>query len=110
MYGRRPVLLLVVVGCAVAMPAAEGREQPRFLIFHLDAVSAATYDALLTQGRLPHLASVFADGTRLDALTLFPASTPMIYTRLHTGGSNADPGPVGFGGFDRGADRPIGEA
>jgi hypothetical protein len=109
MRHRRPFLLLVVVWAAVAAPPVLASVPPRFLIFHLDAVSAATFDALLADGRLPHLAGAFSDGARLNALTLFPASTPMIYTRLHTGGSNAEPGPVGFGRFDRAADRPVGE-
>jgi hypothetical protein len=107
---RRPFVVLVVwVVMGAAANAAAGAP-PRFLILHVDAVSASTFDALLAAGRLPHLERAFADGARLKALTLFPASTPMIYTRLHTGGSNADPGPIGFGGYDRVAGRALGEA
>jgi hypothetical protein len=109
MRHRRSFLVLVVLFVAAAASPAVATPPPRFLIFHVDAVSAHVFDALLAAGRLPHLERAFADGERLTALTLFPASTPMIYPRLHTGGCNADPGPIGFGGYDREAGRALGE-
>lgn len=107
---RRPFVVLLVFVVVGAASLAAATEPPRFLILHVDALSASTFDALLAEGRLPHLERAFADGARLTALALFPASTPMIYARLHTGGSNADPGPIGFGGYDRAAGRAVGEA
>jgi hypothetical protein len=84
-------------------------DAPRFLVFHLDAVSACVFEAALAEGRLPNIVRAFEGGTYRHAVTLFPASTPMIYPRLHTGECNASGAAVGFGGFDRARDRPIHE-
>jgi len=92
---------------AILTSGARAEAPPRFLIIHFDAVSTAAFDGALAAGLLPNVERIFADGARLTALTLFPASTPMIYTRLHTGGCNADPGPIGFGGLDHATDRPL---
>ena len=84
-------------------------DAPCFLVFHFDAVSACVFEAALAEGRLPNIVRAFEGGTYRHAVTLFPASTPMIYPRLHTGECNASGAAVGFGGFDRARDRPIHE-
>ncbi len=102
--GTLAVALLVVPG-----RVAQAEAVPRFLVFHLDAVSACVFEAALADGRLPNIVRVFEGGTYRHALTLFPASTPMVYPRLRTGECNAGGVAVGFGGFDRARDRPIHE-
>ena len=96
-----------VAALAIMASSAKATAPPRFLIIHFDAVSTAAFDGALQRGQLPNVDRIFADGARLTALTLFPASTPMIYTRLHSGGCNADPGPIGFGGLDPITDVPL---
>lgn len=103
------IVLACLTVLSLAAPRAMAQPSPRYLILHLDAISTASFDRALESGLMPNVARIFADGARLTAVTLFPASTPMIYPRLHSGGTNADPGPIGFGGFDRAADRPIGD-
>lgn len=102
-------LLACLAALAIMAPGARAAAPPRYLIFHLDAVSTAAFDTALAAGLLPNVERIFADGTRLTALTLFPASTPMIYSRLHDGGCNGDPGPIGFGGLDRFTGCPLTE-
>lgn len=97
--------MLVVAMSGVVCAGAPAR----FLVLHVDAVSAADFERGLEQGRLPNVARAFEGGTYRRALTLFPASTPMIYPRLHSGQCNAEGGAIGFGGFDRSCERPIGE-
>jgi len=100
---------LVLALLAVPWRVASAVDAPRFLVFHLDAVSVCVFEAALAEGRLPNVARAFEGGTYRHALTLFPASTPMIYPRLRTGECNAGGVAVGFGGFDRARDRPVHE-
>ncbi|MDA0700591.1 MAG: alkaline phosphatase family protein [bacterium] len=96
-------IILSLAGAAAASPP------PRYLLLHIDAVAGVDFDAALAAGSLPNVARAFADGSTVRALTLFPASTPVIYPRMHTGCANDGPGAVGFGGFDRACNRPIAE-
>lgn len=105
----RSPLLACLTAFAIAAPCARAGAPPRYLIVHLDAVSTAAFDGALAAGLLPNVERIFADGARLTALTLFPASTPMIYSRLHDGRCNADPGPIGLGGLDRVTGHPVTE-
>ena len=103
-----------LVGCgfwlALLAPSALAAAPPRFLIFHVDGVASVDFDRALAEGRLPNVEQAFAGGARADASSLFFAVTPVIYPRLHSGESNAGPGWLGFGGYDREAGRPISEA
>ena len=103
-------LLGWTLSLALGASLAFATQAPRFLIFHVDAVAASDFDRALADGRLPNVERAFADGMRADAVTLFFASTPVIYPRMHSGASNSVSGRVGFGGFDRAAGRPITEA
>lgn len=102
---RFAVAMLAIATLGVAFADAEAR----FLVFHVDAVPAADFERAFEEGRLPNVTRAFAGGTYRRALTLFPASTPMIYPRLHSGHSNAEGDAIGFGGFDRACERPVGE-
>jgi hypothetical protein len=96
--GRRAIVRLVAVACLSAAAAAE---EPRFLVFHVDAVGSAELDRALREGRLPNLEAAFAGGGRLDAVTLYPQGTEVLYPRLKRGSRTDGPGPVGWGHFDR---------
>ncbi len=105
-----PWLLGCGIWFALLMPSALATAPPRFLIFHVDGVAAVDFDRALAEGRLPNIEQAFAGGARADASSLFFAVTPVIYPRMHSGESNAGPGWLGFGGYDREAGRPISEA
>lgn len=105
-----PRLLAWTLSLALGACLAFATEAPRFLIFHLDGVAASDFDRMLADGRLPSVERAFANGGRSNAVTLYFASTPVIYPRMHSGASNSDRGRIGFGGFDRAADRPITDA
>ncbi len=103
------VLLGCGIVCALAASNVAGNDAPRFLIFHLDAVSAVDFDRAWAEGRLPNLQRAFEDGARANASTLFFAATPVIYPRMRSGESNAGRGSLTFGGYDRESDRTIAE-
>jgi hypothetical protein len=105
-HGWRSIGLILLVGLGSIVGAAAA---PRFLIFHIDAVAAVDFDDALAAGSLPNVERAFADGFTLRALTLFPASTPVIYPRLHSGCANDGPGLIGFGGYDRDAGCEVAE-
>jgi len=105
-HGWRSIVVILLAALGSVVVAASG---PRFLIFHIDAVAAVDFDGALAVGCLPNVERAFADGFSLRALTLFPASTPVIYPRLHTCGANDGPGLIGFGGYDRDAGCKVAE-
>jgi hypothetical protein len=94
---RATFWLAAVIGPSHAV-AAEG---PRFLIFHLDAVASHELDLAIAEGRVPNLEAAFAGGARLNALTLYPQGTEMLYPRLKAGLRNDEVGPIGWGHYDR---------
>jgi hypothetical protein len=102
-------MLLLVIVLWLASSQGFASDGPRFLIFHLDAVSSVDFDRAWAEGALPNLERAFEGGTRAHASSLFFAVTPVIYPRMKTGESNAAPGGLSFGGFDREADRAIPE-
>jgi hypothetical protein len=94
--------LLVAVGTS----RSSGGE-PRFLVFHLDAVSSIELDLAIAEGRVPNVVAAFSGGARLDAITLYTPGTEVIYPRLKSG--EREEGPVGWGHFDRELDRVVDE-
>lgn len=103
------MLLMLAASWGLASTNAVEDQAPRFLILHLDAVSAVDFDRAWDEGALPNLERAFEGGVRTNASTLFFAATPVIYPRMKTGESNAGPGSLTFGGFDRQAGRPVAE-
>ena len=89
------VSLLVIV----AFGASNAQESDRYLIIHIDAISYETYERALAEGRLPTFERIFALGVTRRALTLFPGSTPVIYSRLRTGEANDTGVAIGIGGW-----------
>ncbi len=84
-------------------------EPPQFLIFHVDAVAAVDFDRLLATGRLPNVARAFEGGSAHHALSLFYGATPVIYPRMHGRADLPVLGGIGFGGYDREAERVVGD-
>jgi hypothetical protein len=79
-----------------------GETSPKFLIFHLDAVSAQNFFQYMEEGYLPNLKAVFENGNIIHyGLSLFPGGTETIYPRLKEGLDNSTGDTVGWGGYDR---------
>ena len=105
------ILVLTSLACAASLTSVTlASDAPRYLIFHVDAVSAADFDRALLEGRLPNVARAFEGGSRSEGVSTFLANTPVIYPLMHDGSAYATPGRVGFGGWDRNTARPVTEA
>lgn len=103
--GRHAQTLLATLVASLALATSSAP----FLIFHVDAVSRSDLLDMLEGGHLPNVEAAFAGGARVPGVTLFLASTPVIYPRMHDPMQEHGIGRVGFGGFDRDAGRPVGE-
>jgi len=79
-----------------------GEASPKFLIFHLDAVSSQNFFRYMEEGYLPNLKAVFEDGHMIHyGLSLFPGGTEVIYPRLKKGLDNSTGDTVGWDYYDR---------
>jgi len=78
-----------------------GEASPKFLIFHLDAVSSQNFFQYMAEGDLPNLKAVFEEGHMIHyGLSLFPGGTEMAVPHLKEGIDNST-GGVGWGYYDR---------
>jgi len=84
-----------------------GGASPKFLIFHLDAVSSQDFFKYIEEGSLPNLKAVFEDGHMIHyGLSLFPGGTETAVPHLKTGLDNST-GGVGWGYYDREKEKVI---
>ncbi|HHY08998.1 MAG TPA: alkaline phosphatase family protein [Firmicutes bacterium] len=80
----------------------------KFLIFHLDAISAVDFDSELQAGNLPNVQALFADGRYIKyGLSPFPGGTEIIYPRLKDGLDNSQHHVVAWSRWDREADQRV---
>lgn len=78
-----------------------GEASPKFLIFHLDAVSSQNFFRYMEEGYLPNLKAVFEDGHMIHhGLSLFPGGTETAIPHLKEGSDNST-GEVGLSYYDR---------
>jgi len=78
-----------------------GEASPKFLIFHLDAVSSQNFFQYMEEGYLPNLKAFFEDGHMIyHGLALFPGGTETTVPHLKSGLDNSI-GGVGWGYYDR---------
>ena len=80
------------VACALAAALAlscTGKPPPtrsgRVFLIGLDGATWSVIDPLLAQGRLPHLAALIAEGTRLPLESMIPTKSPALWTTVATG-------------------------
>ncbi len=106
---RATVILFVLVSLLLLFPDnGKAEETPRFLIFHLDAVSAEDFFRELDRGSIPNIERVFAtEGHIFKAMALFPGGTEVTVPRMKTGESIDGEGPSGWGYFDYEAERMV---
>jgi len=99
--------ILIVVIILLSLSIA-GEASPKFLIFHLDAVSSQDFFQYMEDGYLPNLKAVFNNGHIIHyGLSLFPGGTETIYPRLKKGLDNSTGDSVGWGYYDRDKERVI---
>ncbi len=102
------VMLIMLLGMAFFPSGVEAEEKPRFLVIHLDAVSAADFYQFLEQGSIPNIERVFARGGHIfETMALFPGGTEVTVPRMKSGGGIAGEGPSGWGYFDYDDERMI---
>ena len=99
--------MLVIVVILLSSPVT-GEASPKFLIFHLDAVSSQNFFQYMEDGDLPNLKAIFENGHIIHyGLSLFPGGTETIYPRLKKGLDNSTGDSVGWGYYDRDKERVI---
>jgi hypothetical protein len=88
--------------------SAYAETAPKFLIFHLDALSSEKFFQYMEDGYLPNIKAVFEEGHIIPyGLSLYPGGTETTIPRLQEGLDNST-GGVGSGGYyDREKDRRI---
>ena len=104
----RKHLFLLIVLFLFSVFVLTGKASPKFLIFHLDAISSQTFFQNMEKGYLPNLKAVFKNGNMIHyGLSLFPGGTETIYPRLKEGWNNSVGESVGWGYYDRDKERVV---
>ena len=108
--GRLSIFCVLVIVIILLSFSTTGEASPKFLIFHLDAVSSQNFFQYMEDGDLPNLKAVFESGHTIRyGLSLFPGGTETIYPRLKKGLDNSTGGTVGWGYYDREKEKVIPE-
>ncbi len=82
---------------------------PKFLIIHVDGVSADFFFEAMEAGGFPNMERVFSDGNMIKhGLTLFPGGTETILTRFKEGKDTSEGDIVSWAIFDREEERIVG--
>jgi len=103
--GKYLALLLVLFFCL--LPALNAQAAPKFLIFHLDAVSSENFFHYMEEGDLPNIKEVFAEGHMIHyGLSLYPGGTETTVPHLKEGEDNST-GGVGWGYYDRKKEKKV---
>jgi len=106
--GIIPGIYILVILIILLFFSVTGETSPKFLIFHLDAVSSQNFFQYMKDGYLPNLKAVFENGHIIHyGLSLFPGGTEMIYPRLKKGLDSSTGDSVGWGYYDRDKERVI---
>src|SRR5680860_1862436 len=100
-FGIIPGFYLLAIVIMLLYFSVTGEASPKFLIFHLDAVSSQDFFQYMEAGDLPNLKAVFEEGQMIHyGLSLFPGGTETSVPHLKTGFDNST-GGVGWGYSDR---------
>ena len=99
--------VLTIVLILLSFLGTDCKASPKFLIFHLDAVSSQNFFQYMENGYLPNLKAVFEDGHMIHyGLSLFPGGTEMAVPHLKEGIDNSS-GGVGWGYYDRSKEKVV---
>jgi len=105
--GRLSIFCVLIIVIILLSFSVTGGASPKFLIFHLDAVSSQNFFKYMEDGDLPNLKAVFEDGHMIHhGLSLFPGGTETAVPHLKEGVDNST-GGVGWGYYDREKEKVI---
>jgi len=105
--GLIPGFYILAIAIILLSFSAAGEASPKFLIFHLDAVSSQNFFQYMEDGDLPNLKAVFEEGHMIHyGLSLFPGGTETAVPHLKEGVDNST-GGVGWGYYDREKEKEI---
>jgi len=106
-FGRFSIFYVLIIVIILMSFLVIGEASPKFLIFHLDAVSSQNFFQYMEDGDLPNLQAVFEDGHMIHhGLSLFPGGTETAVPHLREGVDNST-GGVGWGYYDREKEKVI---
>ena len=105
--GRLSIFCVFTIVIILLSFSVTGEASPKFLIFHLDAVSSQNFFQYMEDGDLPNMRAFFEDGHMIHyGLSLFPGGTENAVPHLKEGLNNST-GGVGWGYFDREKEKVI---
>jgi len=105
--GRLSIFCVLIIVIILLSFPVTGEASPKFLIFHLDAVSSQNFFQYMKEGYLPNLKAVFEDGHMIHhGLSLYPGGTETTVPHLKEGIDNSK-GGVGWGYYDREKEKVI---
>ena len=92
--------LLAVAPASAATSAPAASVHPRAIVVGWDGADWTLLDALLEDGRLPHLKSLLEKGAQARLETYRPRASPLLWTTMATGLTPPEHGVVDFQEFD----------
>ena len=106
-FGIIVIFYILTIIIVLLSFSVTGEASPKFLIFHLDAVSSQNFFQYMEEGYLPNLKAVFEDDHMIHyGLALFPGGTETTVPHLKAGLNNST-GGVGWGYYDREREKVI---
>jgi len=105
--GMLPIFYILAIVIILLSSPVTGEASPKFLIFHLDAISSQNFFQYMEDGDLPNIKAFFEDGHMIHhGLSLFPGGTEMAVPHLKEGLDNST-GIPGWDYYDRDKERVI---
>ncbi|MEA1940127.1 MAG: alkaline phosphatase family protein [Candidatus Caldatribacteriota bacterium] len=105
--GRLLIFCVLAIAIILLSFSVTGEASPKFLIFHLDAVSSQNFFQYMEDGDLPNIKAFFEDGHMIHhGLSLFPGGTENAVPHMKEGSDNST-GGVGWGYYDRDKEKVI---
>ena len=105
--GILPILCVLTIAIILLSFSITGLASPKFLIFHLDAISSQNFFQYMQDGDLPNVKAFFEDGHIIHyGLSLFPGGTENAVPHLKEGLDNST-GIPGWDYYDRDKERVV---
>jgi len=105
--GILPILCVLTIAIILLSFSITGLASPKFLIFHLDAISSQNFFQYMEDGDLPNVKAFFEDGHIIHyGLSLFPGGTENAVPHLKEGLDNST-GIPGWDYYDRDKERVV---
>jgi len=102
-----PIFCVLTIAIILLSFSITGLASPKFLIFHLDAISSQNFFQYMQDGDLPNVKAFFEDGHIIHyGLSLFPGGTENAVPHLKEGLDNST-GIPGWDYYDRDKERVV---